>query len=195
MKNLKKIISLFLSIFLMISLTACSTVKPQESVKGFLDAYKKGELDKAATYLVNGQEGIDEMTEDEEEEYVKKMQDIIKDISYTIKEEKISEEDKNKATVKIEIEFNDVGSKLLKIMPEYMTYAIQLGMENKSDDEMNKELSDKLISLLSTDIEKVTRTIDIELSKKDDKWLMENNDELNNALTGNIIAISEIFNK
>lgn len=195
MKNFKKIISLFLIIVFTTALTACSTAKPQESVKGFLDSYKKGELDKAATYLVDGQEGIDEMTEDDEEEYVKKMQDIIKDISYTIKEEKISEEDKNKATVKVEIEFNDVGSKLLKVMPEYMTYAIQLGMENKSDDEMNKELSDKLLSLLSTDIEKVKRTIDIDLSKKDDKWLIENNDELNNALTGNIMAVSEIFNK
>ena len=151
---MKKIIIIFL-IGITLLVTGCNLGNnPNSKVEELLGKYQK--LDDSIVISPTKLTPSSNLDEETYERYKELIKDQYKNLTYEIKEEK---EDGNKATITTEIEVTDFKS----IMEKY-NYA------NYSDEEYNSKLLDKLEGAK----DRVTYTIDFELTKDDnDKWSVD----------------------
>jgi hypothetical protein len=122
---------------------------------------------------------------------------FFKNLDYKIKS---SSADGDTAIVKTEITNLDMKS----IMGEYISSAMGLAMLNAfttdgsaiSEEELNIKTEEMLINMLSrADNKKVTTTVDIKLSKNENEWRIDIQEDLQDALTGGTIAFREELEK
>ena len=117
---------------------------------------------------------------------------MTKNISYEIIDETI---DGDEATVKAKI----TNLNMTIIMGEYITQALalafsQIGETEVDEAELEKQMEDLLIGLLSKeDNEMMSTEVDIKLSKIDEEWKIELNDDLINALFGGLSNVVNEF--
>lgn len=111
-----------------------------------------------------------------------------------------SSKDGDTAIVKTEITNTDMSS----VMTEYFTEAMTFAMSNAflpeatklKQEDIDKKMEQTLISKLSKkDNKTVTTTVDIKLTKKDKKWKINMDKQLQNAITGGLSGFSQKFDE
>lgn len=192
---MKKITLLLISTLLVFALAACSsTVTPKEVVEKGIASIKNLDIIQIQKYF-NTDDISDEndlLGDDFEVENMEVFTLMTKNISYEIIDETI---DGDEATVKAKI----TNLNMTIIMGEYITQALalafsQIGETEVDEAELEKQMEDLLIGLLSKeDNEMMSTEVDIKLSKIDEEWKIELNDDLINALFGGLSNVVNEF--
>jgi hypothetical protein len=192
---MKRNIILFISVMLVFALTACSSsVSATDVVEKGITAIKDLDIVQIQKYF-NTNDITDEsdiLGDDFEVENMEIFALMTKNLSYEIIEEKI---DGDTATVKAKI----TNINMTIIMGEYITQALalafsQIGQTDVDEAEMEKQMEELLVDLLSKDdIAMLTTEVDIKLNKIDKDWKIDLNDELINALFGGIMTFANEF--
>jgi hypothetical protein len=186
---------LLLALLSLTALTSCSlgVEKPEKVVSNALEALKKQDKEKMEEYFTYEElmNFSNEETEDAEDnfnnEQIKKL--IFAKLEYKI----ISSIEKgDKATVQIEI--TNIDMKV--VMQQYFTEALQIAMSNAfagdsaiSDEELDKKLEQIFIDKMSkNDQTTKTTTVEIQLEKKDNKWKIQLDEKIQDAITGGMLT-------
>lgn len=113
-------------------------------------------------------------------------------MSYTIIE---STEEKESATVKAEITNIDMKNVMGEFIKEAFSFAFANAFSNVlSDEEMEQKISEMMLTSLENNKEKnVTNTVDIQLKKVDGAWKIDLNEDLQNAITGDLMLVANSF--
>lgn len=195
-KNIKKVsFMLLISGFFLIGLVGCSSKSPSDTVNEYFTSITKGENGDVNNLLAKevGQKSEDnkeseKKVSDESEKIIK---DKIKQIKYTVNSENIEGE---KATVNVKVNGINLGkvisNSFSKCMNESMSLVFSSALNGEVNEEANKEKMNDLFEKILIDelnsVEFDERTGDISLIKKDNKWQIEQNDDLTNLLIGEI---------
>lgn len=183
---MKKILISVLIIILALGVTGCGGESPEQAVKNTLDAIKAGDVEKASKYVdydklqITDKSALNAEDKEKSEEMAKM---IFKNIKYKVLE---SSEDGNTATVKAEITNLDMGN----VMTDFVSQLLPLAFSGLSKEQMNEKSEEVFVSLISKESKTVTKTVELNLSKKDDNWKIESSDEFSDAVLGGLITYS-----
>ena len=192
---MRRWISALLIIILVIGMTGCSGETPEQAVTNAIEAIKKMDQEELSRYieyddLVNTDDST-ELTEQEEEQ----AKSIFKNLEYEIK---TSDEDGDTAVVNANITNIDMGVVFSEMFMEMFSRAFE---DAFSSDPMTEEETDEMmLNLMAELMEKhrdttVTNNVSIKLNKVDNQWKIEMDDELQNALMGNLFNVVESMNE
>lgn len=170
---MKKIILLLLSIIL---LTGCRT--NMETPTSVVESYLKKYQDMDSSLEKNLEKIMDrEKLEDEQKsKYKSTLEKQYQNLSYKIKNEDIEDD---KATVDVEIEVLDYGNtnkKSLKYFQEHQDEFVKEKVDNDKIEELKEYIEYKIEELSKTD-EKIKYSMTFNLTKEDDKWVIEDVEE------------------
>ncbi|MCC0649813.1 MULTISPECIES: DUF4878 domain-containing protein [unclassified Clostridioides] len=197
---MKKIILLLTTFLLAISLTACSSAKPEDTINNFFSSAKKFDFEGMNKVMENNDEKYKDIlkeleTEDPSTQYVL---DYLKNnaskITYTIKDSEIKD---NNAKIQVECKFVDSTPLLKEIVAEAFTK--MLGMSFSGQDLTDEKTTEMLVSIMkekqkSVEETFVTKTVEFECTKKDNKWIISSaNDALADVLLSNLVTAGEEF--
>ncbi|MCC0707921.1 MULTISPECIES: DUF4878 domain-containing protein [unclassified Clostridioides] len=197
---MKKIILLLTTFLLAISLTACSSAKPEDTINNFFSSAKKFDFEGMNKAMENNDEKYKDIlkeleTEDPSTQYVL---DYLKHnaskITYTIKDSEIKD---NNAKIQVECKFVDSTPLLKEIVAEAFTK--MLGMSFSGQDLTDEKTTEMLVSIMkekqkSVEETFVTKTVEFECTKKDNKWIISSaNDALADVLLSNLVTAGEEF--
>ncbi|MGX9756757.1 hypothetical protein ACWYRQ_10800 [Clostridioides difficile] len=197
---MKKIILLLTTFLLAISLTACSSAKPEDTINSFFSSAKKFDFEGMNQVMENNDEKYKDIvkeleTEDPSTQYVL---DYLKNnaskITYTIKDSEIKD---NNAKIQVECKFVDSTPLLKEIVAEAFTK--MLGMSFSGQDLTDEKTTEMLVSIMkekqkSVEETFVTKTVEFECTKKDNKWIISSaNDALADVLLSNLVTAGEEF--
>ncbi|MCC0634061.1 MULTISPECIES: DUF4878 domain-containing protein [unclassified Clostridioides] len=197
---MKKIILLLTTFLLAISLTACSSAKPEDTINNFFSSAKKFDFEGMNKVMENNDEKYKDIlkeleTEDPSAQYVL---DYLKNnaskITYTIKDSEIKN---NNAKIQVECKFVDSTPLLKEIIAEAFTK--MLGMSFSGQDLTDEKTTEMLVSIMkekqkSVEETFVTKTVEFECTKKDNKWIISSaNDALADVLLSNLVTAGEEF--
>jgi predicted small lipoprotein YifL len=176
--DMKRWLSIFLVLVLLLALTGCSGKSPEQAVSNAIDAMK--DLDDS-----------DELTEQEEE--MGKL--IFQNLDYEIKS---SSEEGDMAVVNADITNIDMGIVFSEMIMEMFTRAFS---EALSSEPMTEEETDEMVQELVTELmekhkdKTVTNSVAIKLNRIDNQWRIELDDKFQNALMGNLFSVVESMNE
>lgn len=166
------------------------TAKNQaDSVTGLVECLKDGDFQGANVY-VNGDNtealGIDSETED-----IEMIKLFFTNLNLNIVE---VTKDKDQAIVKAEITNKDLNT----IMQNYMKKALELAMSSintsSTTEDMETQLQEYFKSqFTSTEIENVTTSVDIVLTKVDKEWKVVIDEALRDALLPGLSELSNLY--
>jgi hypothetical protein len=189
--NMKKIILLFISTLLIFTLVACSSKEtPKEVVEKGISAIKNLDLIQIQKYF-NADEISDEndvFGQDFDVENAEIFALMTKNLTY-----EIINVNTNDKVATVETKITNIN--MAVIMKDFITQALilafeQIGETEVDEEEMQKQMEDLLIELLSKeDNEMITTEVDIELNEVDGEWKIDLNDELINALFGGLTSV------
>ncbi|HBF6576082.1 TPA: DUF4878 domain-containing protein [Clostridioides difficile] len=197
---MKKIILALTTFLLAISLTACSSAKPEDTIDSFFNSAKKFDFEVMNKVMENNDEKYKDIlkeldTKDPNAQYVL---DYLKQnaskITYTIKD---SEVKGDKATIKVECKFIDSTPLLQEIVAEAFTKMI--GMSFSGQDLTDEKTTEMLVSIMkekqkSVKETYVTKNVEFECSKKDNKWIISSvNDAVADVLLSNLVTAGQEF--
>ncbi|MDB0439801.1 hypothetical protein ACTPDI_06275 [Clostridioides difficile] len=197
---MKKIILLLTTFLLAISLTACSSAKPEDTINSFFSSAKKFDFEGMNKVMENNDEKYKDIvkeleTEDPSTQYVL---DYLKNnaskITYTIKDSEIKD---NNAKIQVECKFVDSTPLLKEIVAEAFTK--MLGMSFSGQDLTDEKTTEMLVSIMkekqkSVEETFVTKTVEFECTKKDNKWIISSaNDALADVLLSNLVTAGTEF--
>ncbi|NDL67540.1 DUF4878 domain-containing protein [Anaerotalea alkaliphila] len=195
---MKKISALVLAFIMVAGLTGCGLfgVRAEDAAKEFLEAVKAADKEAISKYVsyeelmeISDEEAADEEDATQSEEFIKLM---LNGMTYAILE---SKEDGAEATVKVEITNIDMKN----VMGEYIKEAFGLAFANAFSEEMDeeameKELTDMLVRMMEENKDKtVTNTVDMKMKKVDKQWKVDADEELQNAILGDLAKVVEDF--
>lgn len=162
---------------------------PADSVTGLVECLKDGDFQGANVY-VNGDNtealGIDSETED-----IEMIKLFLTNLNLNIVE---VTKDKDQAIVKAEITNKDLNT----IMQNYMKKALELAMSSintsSTTEDMETQLQEYFKSqFTSTEIENVTTSVDIVLTKVDKEWKVVIDEALRDALLPGLSELSNLY--
>ena len=162
---------------------------PADSVTGLVECLKNGDFQGANVY-VNGDNtealGIDSETED-----IEMIKLFFSNLNLNIVE---VTKDKDQAIVKAEITNTDLNT----IMQNYMKKALELAMSSintsSTTEDMETQLQEYFKSqFTSTEIENVTTSVDIVLTKVDKEWKVVIDEALRDALLPGLSELSNLY--
>ncbi|MDW8800907.1 DUF4352 domain-containing protein [Clostridium sp. A1-XYC3] len=186
-KAFKKLLYITMVFIIVFPLSACSA-NPDTTIKGFFDALKKSDIETASKYL-NGNTSIDKgglkFTKPEHEKLAKQ---VFTKTTYQI----LSSTNHGDTTiVKTKVtapDLNSIGGELVtELFPTIFNNAAK--GEEISQEKVNKSIIDYYSKRLNEgNIPMTTSEVDIKLSKSKDKkmWLINPDESLSNAMTGNL---------
>jgi hypothetical protein len=192
---MKKIILLFISTLLVFTLVACSSKEtPKEVVEKGITAIKDLDIVQIQKYFDTDDisEENDIFGDDFEVEDMEIFKLMTKNISYEVVSVNV---DGEVAVVEAKITNIDMAV----VMREYITQALalafgQIGQPDIDEEEMQKQMEDLLIELLSKeDNEMITTQVDITLNDVEGVWKIDLNDALTNALFGGLTSVVDDF--
>lgn len=181
---------LILSVLLM----ACGNKSetPEQAVTNALNTVKNADKETVQRYFSTDEFFISDSDTDEWIGDEESLELLFSNLNFKVMS---SSENKDTATVKTEITNTD----MLNILEEYFQQAMALTMENafagdgaKSDEEMEAQVDQIFLDLLKReDNEMVTSTVDIKLSKQDNIWIIEADEELLDSIFGGLFSIAK----
>ena len=195
---MKKLIAVFLSIFMILGAAGCGINKksPEEVVTITLDALKEGDYLKASKYIdleeamdAAGEVEIEELqgldSQDMKEEIEEMATQLFKRLKYNILSVK---EDEASAVVQAEITNIDMS----EVVGEVFIQMFALAFSGLDEDEMNKKVLEAFTESISQEERSlVSNTVDIELTKEEDNWKINVTDTLLDGVFGGIITTIE----
>lgn len=194
MKKIKRILSLLMTMMLVMSVSGCGEVeKAKKSVDEMFGAFETVNLEQINTYLNTDElSSLELLTDDSKSEEVFKL--MFSKLSHNIIS--VEEADENTIVVKTEITTIDMGL----VFQEWMQESIKMAFdgafsgESLSEDEYNKKVEEQLLEILKKeDRQTVTNTVDIKYVKTDNKWNIQVDDKLTDALLGGLISFMDSF--
>lgn len=162
---------------------------PADSVTGLVECLKNGDFQGANVY-VNGDNtealGIDSETED-----IEMIKLFFSNLNLNIVE---VTKDKDQAIVKAEITNKDLNT----IMQNYMKKALELAMSSIKTSTTTEDMETQLLDYFksqftSTEIENVTTSVDIVLTKVDKEWKVVIDEALRDALLPGLSELSNLY--
>ena len=181
---------LMIMLFIPMMLTGCKSETPTDVVNTYFSSIKKSDSKEAqkliedtiSDEILNEETGTtstqDETSETSKKEDGQKLDESLKmylsKIDAKVLSEKVNED---KATVKVEIKAPNYSNLLLAVMEESIADTFN-GKEVKQAD-VEKNLEEKIKSSKSE-----TRTGEVNLVKKDNKWTIKSDDNITNLLLG-----------
>ena len=195
---MKKLIAVFLSIFMIFGAAGCGINKksPDEVVTITLDALKEGDYLKASKYInleeamdAAGEMEIEELqgfnSEDMKEEIEEMATELFKRLEYNILSVK---EDKASAVVQAEITNIDMS----EVVGEVFLQMFALAFSGLDEEEMNKKVLEAFTDSISQEERSLaSNTVDIELTKEEGNWKINVTDTLLDGVFGGIITTLE----
>lgn len=188
---MKRILLVFLIIFLIFGLVGCSSGEsPEQAVKNALDALKVADIEKASKYI-----NYDELTDETQSEDKAATVDseemlklILKNLSYNVKSSSING---NSATVNAEI----INTDMSKIIADFIHQAFAFIFSGLTEEQLDKKYLEIFTDLMNrNDNKTVTNTVEIQLSKTEDSWKINVSDELADAIFGGLHSAAENMN-
>lgn len=175
-----KIISIML---VMATLVGCSsTPPPSKVVENFFKALQENNYQEIGKYIEGDTDKIGKFNNEDEEK-------LTKAITSKLKYEIVSTENKgNEATVKVKVTAPDLLKITSKTISELMGIAFATAFSDDSQQLDMEKLTQQyfLNSVSDPNAPMVTTEVDIKLIKKDNAWYIQANDDLLNAITGNM---------
>lgn len=176
-----KMIALLAVLIFAAGMMACGKSNtPEDAVKNYFKAIGKGDFKSASQYA---ELSLDDNDKAEDDVFTK---NYFKKISCKVES---SEVDGETATVKAEVSAPDMGDAMTTIMQEYMPKMLNASLSGENTDKIEKDMQKAIEEIFSDESKiKIVKTkVDIKLIKKDDSWVIsEDNLDLGNALMGNI---------
>lgn len=168
---MKKFLLIIMTLFLLVG---CETVmnNPTKRVETFLNKYQTmdsevlKQLDETLSNDVN-------LTESQKKDYKDLMKKQYQNLTYTIKDEEVNGD---KATVKVEIEVYDFNKAMTKA-DDYLSEN-QDEFTDKNNNIDNEKFMDYKIKEMKNANDKVKYTIDFTLTKNNNKWQLDDIDEI-----------------
>ncbi len=168
---MKKFLLIIMTLFLLVG---CETVmnNPTKRVETFLNKYQTmdsevlKQLDETLSNDVN-------LTESQKKDYKDLMKKQYQNLTYTIKDEEVNGD---KATVKVEIEVYDFNKAMTKADDYLSENQDEFTDENNNID--NEKFMDYKIKEMKNANDKVKYTIDFTLTKNNNKWQLDDIDEI-----------------
>jgi len=155
---------------------------PENTVKAFLDALASGDLVAAAEFTDVGIEEMIDTTDDEESREL--VTAIFSRLTYELGSSTIQG---NNATVKATIVAPDLLQITVAVMMDVLQQAFSLAFSGATEEEMNALFMDSFRSHIENkDAPLLTTVTDIKLTLRSGKWVIEPDDTLASALTGNL---------
>ncbi|GAA0081615.1 DUF4878 domain-containing protein [Clostridium sporogenes] len=189
----KKLMPVIFITLLSISLTGCSP-KPDETVKGFFGALKQQDIKKASTFInVNSfykELKVDEFDSKEQEKIVKA---VLSKFDYSLGD---VEKNGHTATAKVSVTSIDLGKITTKTIDEILPNLIDEAFSKGKIDEKKQQaviIQHMLNSINDPNAPKIKTNITVKLVKGDNGWLIEPDEELANALSGNLYSVGKKF--
>lgn len=173
---MKKVLVLLLT-FCLVMLTACGAPSPTDVLKADLENAKSSPEE------IMGEIGEDGFGEEAMEQLIKK----VLEFDYELGEEKI---DGETATVETTITTYPFGQMFTNVVTNFITQAISSAGET-SDEDMAKLMDDLLIEELEKAEKTYKKTVSIELALEDGNWVVQETEEMSDALTGGMISFAE----
>lgn len=167
-----KKVSILLLALCLIFMTACGTASPTDALKADLENAKSSPDE------IIGQLGEDGFGEEATQALVNK----VLEFDYQLGEEKI---DGDKATVETTITTYPFGEIFTGIVADFITQAF--ANPDMTDDDASALLDQLLMDALDKADKTYSKTITIELAQEDGKWVVQESDEMSNALTGGML--------
>lgn len=167
-----KQVSILLLALCLIFITACGTASPTDALKADLENAKSSPDE------IIGQLGEDGFGEEATQALVNK----VLEFDYQLGEEKI---DGDKATVETTITTYPFGEIFTSIVGDFVTQAF--ANPDMTDDDASALLDQLLMDALDKADKTYSKTITIELAQEDGKWVVQESDEMSNALTGGML--------
>ncbi len=167
-----KKVSILLLALCLIFMTACGTASPTDALKADLENAKSSPDE------IIGQLGEDGFGEEATQALV----DKVLEFDYQLGEEKI---DGDKATVETTITTYPFGEIFTGIVADFITQAF--ANPDMTDDDASALLDQLLMDALDKADKTYSKTITIELSQEDGEWVVQESDEMSNALTGGML--------
>ena len=167
-----KKVSILLLALCLIFMTACGTASPTDALKADLENAKSSPDE------IIGQLGEDGFGEEATQSLV----DKVLEFDYQLGEEKI---DGDKATVETTITTYPFGEIFTGIVADFITQAF--ANPDMTDDDASALLDQLLMDALDKADKTYSKTITIELSQEDGEWVVQESDEMSNALTGGML--------
>lgn len=167
-------------VFSMLTLVACGP-KPDETVKGFFDAAKKTDFNTMSNYIKK-ESGKDTFKYDDKDQE-KVVKAVFSKVSYEIISSTV---DGKNATVKAKVTSLDLPKIYAKTVSDLMPTLFASALANKNDEAKDQLMQTFINSINDPNATKTTTEVDIKLVKGDKGWLIEPNDDLMNAMTGNL---------
>ena len=173
-------------IFGIIKLTAKN---PTDSVISFIEYLKSGDLNGAKEYT--NESSLEMLGIDSETEDIEMVKLFFKNVNLNIVE---VTKDSNQAIVKVEITNRDLKT----IMQNYMQKALELAMSSINSSNTTEDMESQLQEFFksqfeSTQIENVTTSVDIVLTKVDGDWKIVLDENLRDAILPGLTEISNLY--
>lgn len=180
------IIVIAVIIFGIIKLTAKN---PTDSVTSFIEYLKSGDLNGAKEYT--NESSLEMLGIDSETEDIEMVKLFFKNVNLNIVE---VTKDSNQAIVKAEITNRDLKT----IMQNYMQKALELAMSSINSSNTTEDMESQLQEFFksqfeSTQIENVTTSVDIVLTKVDGDWKIVLDENLRDAILPGLTEISNLY--
>ncbi|MCC5422641.1 DUF4878 domain-containing protein [Clostridium botulinum] len=189
----KKLMPIIFIAILSISLTGCSP-KPDETVKVFFGALKQQDIKKASTFInVNSfykELKVDEFDSKEQEKIVKA---VLSKFDYSLGD---VEKNGNTATAKVSVTSIDLGKITIETIDKVLPNLIDEAFSKGKIDEKKQQaviIQHMLNSINDPNAPKIKTNINVKLVKGDKGWLIEPDEELANALSGNLYSVAKKF--
>ncbi len=202
---MKKFVSLFLALILIVSLAACSSApapKPEDTVKGFMDAAKGLDFEKMTTFINPTNKGSltsisDGIKADSAEKcFMDYLKTQSSKMTYEIKSSDVSG---NTATVSVNCKYIDGTPFFKAVIEKFFTAAFEAAFAGKElTDEMTNEMIKKIVTEQQKAITDTFKesTVKIKCVKADGKWVLDTVDnDLGNIVTSNLMSASEEIEK
>ncbi len=203
---MRKFFAILLMITMVFTFTSCGgasntpadQLTPTETAEKFLAGLKAKDLEAVEEYYEGDIGDLNMLEEDDDPamaDVINAMVDKIFDFEYVLGNEKI---DGDSATVEAEITSYDFGGIIQEIMGGLMEDAIALGLTGMSQEEMEAEINELIGSKFKEALDNApkdhTIKVDMELVKKDGKWLVKDlasSQDFLNAISGGLMELAE----
>jgi hypothetical protein len=179
LKN-NKILKIMAGIIFSLSLVACGA-KPEATVKKFFISAQKADILSMANFISKDTNKESFKYTDADQE--KTFKAVLSKVSYEIVSSSVT--GKN-AVVKTKVTSIDLPKIYGKLITDMLPTLFTQAMSGKEDDAQAQIMTAFTNSINDPNAPKTTTDVDIKLIKNDKGWLIEANDDLQNALTGNM---------
>ncbi len=193
MKKLSKIFALMLSLsVLLLSLTACGSDPKKEAEAAVTKTFDELKaLDDSVYDQYFGANGIASLglTEDDSQEDFKKfIKTIVDNLSYKIVSSE--EVDKDNVIVKVDITAIKMETVMIAFQDKILEFASSEESQNISpEDAVKKSLELLLETISQPNLETITTTVDLNVTKNDNNWEVPISEELINAIYGGMLDL------